>query len=129
MFTHSHSYSYDYFGSPLWRFMDLHPDQTDLSSTLWRFITLVNDKLLFILLSWISKWRTNCFRGTSSFRFSTLEIHYFGESYISSSISFYYLGSTNGEPTVSGLGFPLWRSITLVNEIFYFILASWISKL
>ena len=37
--------------------------QRNQGSTLWRFISIVNDSLYFFV-SWIFKWRNNCFRGT-----------------------------------------------------------------
>ena len=39
-------------------------NQAALGSPLWRFITCVKDILHFMQVSWISSWRTNCFRGT-----------------------------------------------------------------
>ena len=52
-------------------------NQVTFGSPLWRFITLLNEIFYFILVTWITKWRTNCFKGIKQLRFSTVEIHYF----------------------------------------------------
>ena len=42
-------------------------NQATLGSPLWRSNMLSNNILYFILVSWISKWRSNCFRGMISY--------------------------------------------------------------
>ena len=165
-------------------------NQATLGSPLWRSNMLSNNILYFILVSWISKWRTNCFRGTKKLQFCIMDLQMENELLQGnqaaigspcwrsnclvndvSYILFLYHGSPNGDPTVSGeqrsfnfvswisiwgtncfrgtkklqfcimdlqienqllqgnqaaLGSPCWRSNTLVNDILYFILASWI---
>ena len=122
-------------------------NQATLGSPLWRSNMLSNNILYFILVSWISKWRTNCFRETKKHQFRIMDLQMENQllqgnqaalsspcwrSNRISYISIYYLGSPNGEPTVSGeskaLGSPLWRSINSVNNIVYFIFVLWISK-
>ena len=126
----------------------MEPSSAVLGSPCWRFNTLVNDisyisfkyhgspngeptvsgeQRSFNSVLWISKWRTNCYKETKQH-----QVLHDGDPTQNIFISFYCLGSPNGEPSVSGeskaLGSPLWRSINLVNNILYFILVSWISK-
>ena len=94
-------------------------NQVTFGSPLWRFITLLNEIFYFILVTWITKWRTNCFKGIKQLRFSTVEIHYPSEWYLlyhvsimdlqmenqlfqgNQEASILYYGSPNGEPTVT----------------------------
>ena len=125
-------------------------NQVTFGSPLWRFITLLNEIFYFILVTWITKWRTNCFKGIKQLRFSTVEIHYFtNEIFYFMLVSWISKWRTNcfkgiktiqfqimdlqmenqllqGNLAVSGS--PCWRSNTIVNNILYFILVSWISK-
>ena len=84
-----------------------------LGSPLWRSINLVNNILYFILVSWISKWRTNCFKGIKTLQFQIMDLQMENQL-------------LQGNLAVSGS--PCWRSNTIVNNILYFILVSWISK-
>ena len=80
----------------------------------------------FILVSWISSWRTNCFRESNSSRFSTLEIHYLSEWYFAfhTSIMDHQLENQLFQGNQGSL---LWRFISVVNDSLYFFV-SWISK-
>ena len=52
--------SFYYLGSPNGE-PSVSGESKALGSPLWRSINLVNNILYVILVSWISKWRTNCF--------------------------------------------------------------------
>ena len=82
--------------------------------------------LHFILVSWISSWRTNCFRESNSSRFSTLEIHYLSEWYFAFHASIMDLQFEN-QLFQRNQGSTLWRFISVVNDSLYFFV-SWIFK-
>ena len=73
----------------------------------------------FILVSWISSWRTNCFRESNSSRFSTLEIHYLSEWYFAFHASIMDLQLEN-QLFQGNQGSLLWRFISVVNDSLYF---------
>ena len=73
----------------------------------------------FILVSWISSWRTNCFRESNSSRFSTLEIHYLSECYFTFHASIMDLQLEN-QLFQGNQGSTLWRFISVVNDSLYF---------
>ena len=81
----------------------------------WRSNTIVNNILYFILVSWITKWRTNCFRGTKKLQFCVMDLQMenqlFQGNQEASSLNH---GSPNEEPTVSGeprsFNFEAWIS-------------------
>ena len=89
-------------------------NQVTFGSPLWRFITLLNEIFYFILVTWITKWRTNCFKGIKQLRFSTVEIHYFTNEIILFHVSIMDLQMENQlfqvQVNQATLGSPLWRS-------------------
>ena len=64
----------------------------------------MNNILYFILVSWISKWRTNCFNGTKTIQFQIMDLQMENQL-------------LQRNPAVSGSS--CWRSNTIVN-IYHF---------
>ena len=93
--------SFYYLGSPNGE-PSVSGESKALGSPLWISINLVNNILYFILVSWISKWRTNCFRGTKKLQFCIMGLQMENQLFQGNqdaSISNH--GSPNGEPTVT----------------------------
>ena len=95
--------SFYYLGSPNGE-PSVSGESKALGSPLWRSINLVNNILYFILVSWISKWRTNCFNGTKTIQFQIMELQMENQL-------------LQRNPAVSGSS--CWRSNTIVN-IYHF---------
>ena len=81
-------------------------NQATLGSPLWRSNMLSNNILYFILVSWISKWRTNCFRGTKKLQFFIMDLR---------------MENQLLQGNQAALGSPWWRSNTEY-LIFHFII-------
>ena len=81
-------------------------NQATLGSPLWRSNMLSNNILYFILVSWISKWRTNCFRGTKKLQFRIMDLQMVNQLL---------------QGNQAALGSPWWRSNTEY-LIFHFII-------
>ena len=101
--------SFYYLGSPNGE-PSVSGESKALGSPLWRSINSVNNIVYFIFVLWISKWRTNCFRGTKKLQFCIMDLQMVNQLL---------------QGNQAALGSPWWRSNT---EYLYFILLSWISK-
>merc|ERR1712131_468908 len=107
--------SFYYLGSPNGE-PSVSGESKALGSPLWRSINSVNNIVYFIFISWNSKWRTNCFRGTKKLQFCIMDLQMENQLFQGNQeASILYHGSPNGEQTVSG-------------EPRNFNFVSWISK-